>query len=100
MGRPDFITYDDLLRWDEQIKNDQIPEAIREEPILVEVMYAGLWLVEQLRQQHCPDPLVFRIQYTAGASSYGRDPWEVHVSYLQAYEKNELDFEVDPDNLN
>lgn len=100
MSRPEFVTYEDTLRWDDQIKADNIPEAVLNEPILIEVMYAGLWLVEQLRQLKCPDEYVVRIQYTAGAGSFGREPWEVHMSYLQAYKDNDLEFELDLENLN
>src|SRR5580698_8889566 len=100
MGRPEFITNEDILRWNQQIEKDNIPQAVLDEPVLVEVMYAGLWLVEQLKQLQCPDEHVIRIQYTAGAASFGRDPWEAHLSYLQAYKDNDLEFELDFDNLN
>lgn len=100
MSRPDFITYEDTTRWDEQIREDKIPEKILEEPLLIEVMYAGLWLTEQLRNLKCPDEYIVRIQYTAGAASFGREPWEIHQYYLDAYKNSELEFDVDPDNLN
>jgi hypothetical protein len=100
MSRPEFITYEDTVRWDEQIKHDNIEEEIAEEPLLIEVIYAGLWLVEELIKLKCPQDYIIRIQYTAGAASFGRDPWELHQYYLDAYKNNELEFDQDLDNLN
>jgi hypothetical protein len=99
-NRPDFVTEEDTIRWDLQIELDNIPKAIVDEPILVEVIYAGLYLIEQLRKLQCPEDYIFRIQYTAGAASFGRDPWEIHLEYLEAYRNNDLEFDADPDNLN
>ena len=99
-NRPDFVTEEDTIRWDKQIEEDNIPKAIVDEPILVEVLYAGLFLMEQLRKLQCPEDYIFRIQYTAGAASFGRDPWEIHSEYLEAYRNNDLEFDVDSDNLN
>src|SRR5271170_4168746 len=95
-----FLTDEQIEKYDEQIKNDKIPEEILQEPLLMEVMYAGLWLVEQLKELKCPDEYIVRIQYTAGAASFGREPWEIHQYYLDAYKNSELEFDVDPDNLN
>ena|ERR1700677_274066 len=95
-----FLTDQQLQKYDEQIKKDKIPEKILQEPLLMEVMRAGLWLVEQLQLLQCPSEYIIRIQYTAGGASFGRDPWEIHQYYLQAYQNNELEFDFDPDNLN
>jgi hypothetical protein len=95
-----FLTDEQIEKYNQQIKDDKISEKILAEPILMEVMYAGLWLVEQLRNLQCPDEYIVRIQYTAGAASFGREPWEIHQYYLDAYKNNELQFEPDPDNLN
>jgi hypothetical protein len=98
--RPDFISQQDLLRWNQQFIQEKIASDILQQPILVELMYAGLWLVEQLQHHQCPDELIIRIQYTAGAASFGRDPWEIHQYYLNAYLDNDLVFAVDSVDLN
>jgi hypothetical protein len=95
-----FLTDEQLQRYDEQIKIDKIEKEVCQDPTLLEVIYAGLWLVEQLRAIQCPDEYIVRIQYSAGAASFGRDTWEVHQHYLQAYHNNEVEFEQDLDNLN
>lgn len=100
MNRPNFVVDEDIIRWNKQIETDNIPQAIVNEPMLIEVIYAGLWLMEQLRISQCPEDYILRIQYTAGAASFGRDPWEIHSEYLEAYRNNNLEFDADPDNLN
>jgi hypothetical protein len=100
MSRPDFISQEHIKRYDIQILLDKIPENILQEPILIEVIYAGFWLVEELRKLKCPDEYIVRIQYTAAAASFGREPWEIHQYYLEAYIKDDLEFDPDPNNLN
>lgn len=96
-----FLTDEQLKKYDDNIDNDKnIPDLVKNDPTIREVCRSGLWLVEQLRQLKCPDEYVVRIQYTAGAGSFGREPWEVHMSYLQAYKDNDLEFELDLENLN
>jgi hypothetical protein len=95
-----FLTGEQIEKYNQQIKDDKIPEKVLQEPLLMEVMYAGLWLVEQLQALRCPDEYIVRIQYTAGAASFGREPWEIHQFYLDAYKNSELEFDLDPDNLN
>jgi hypothetical protein len=57
-------------------------------------------LAEQLEQLSCPPELIFRIQYTAGKLSFGRDPWIITEQMLAGYKDNKLDFVQDTDNLN
>ena len=99
--RPEFVTSDDIKRWDDNIDNDpNLIDDIKNEPIIRELCYAGLYLSEQLDKLECPPEFIFRIQYSAGRASFGHDPWEVHQKFLESYKLNELDFEIDLDNLN
>jgi hypothetical protein len=96
MMRPEFVTDEDIARWSENLDNDlRIPIGVVALPLLREVMYAGLWLGEQLQLLACNELLIVRIQYTAGQLSFGRDPWEVVQELLTAYKNNDLEFEID-----
>jgi hypothetical protein len=98
MLRPNFVTEDDILRWDNIINNDPImPESLAASPTIREVCYAGLWLWDELAKLNCPDSIIVRIQDTAGRLSFGRDTWEVSAKLLESYKNNELVFEEDPD---
>lgn len=96
MPRPNFITNNDIARWQASINDDQtMPPEMLTSPIIMEVCYAGLWLVEQLQQINCPESIIVRIQWTAGRLSYGHDTWEVHQEILKQYKDNTLTFESD-----
>jgi hypothetical protein len=98
MPRPDFITQEDLTRWSENISSDTNTfYYVKIMPSLLEVLFAGLWLAENLQQLKCNPLLISRIQYTAGQLAFGKDPWEVHQEMLRAYQNNELEFEIDYD---
>ena len=54
MKRPEFITNEDLLRWNENINNDtNIPENLKNNIIIKEVCIAGQWLSEELIKLNC-----------------------------------------------
>lgn len=96
MIRPDFVTEEDITRWSDTLDNDtSIPKVISSPALFREVLYAGLWLAEQLRKEGCHDELIVRIQYTMGGLSFGRDTWQVAQEMLTAYQNNELEFEID-----
>lgn len=98
MRRPDFVTNEDIQRWSDIIDSDPtFPKDYADQVILREVCYAGLWLSEKLQALDCPLDLVFRIQWTAGKISFGRDAWEVHQQMLNDYIDNKLIFEADKD---
>jgi hypothetical protein len=100
MPRPNNITQEDIARWD-KIINEELPETIANNVFFKEVCYAGQWLGEQLKLLGCHDDYAIRIVYTAGKLSYGRDTWEISSMLLNSYERNELEYEEDPDfNLN
>lgn len=96
MPRPSFISNVDIDRWSNLIDEDKTasPE-LYSSPIIREVCYAGLWLVEQLNLLKCPESIIVRIQWTAGRMSFGEDPWEVHQEILCQYKDNTLVFEAD-----
>lgn len=96
--RPDFVTNEDVARWDESIQNDErVPAATKDSAVFREVMYAGLWLTENLVELGCPLTMAFRIQYTAAKESYGNDIWAVHQEILDDYKNDRLEFEAEPD---
>lgn len=96
MPRPNFITNHDIMRWSNLIDREKnMPLEVYNSPIVREVCYAGMWLIEELDKLNCPDIISVRIQWTAGKLSYGRDPWEVHQQILQDYNNNTLVFETD-----
>lgn len=99
MPRPEYITEEDIARWDPIIKAE-LPASIADNLLFKEVCYAGQWLGEQLQLLGCPDDYSVRIVYTAGKLSFGRDPWDVSQKLLKAYELNELEFEEPDYNLN
>lgn len=94
--RPNFITNDDIARWDSIIEQDEFctPE-MKASVIFKEVCYSGLWLSEELAKLQCPDSLITRMQYSAGKDSFGREPWEIVQKYLEEYKNNKLILEDD-----
>jgi hypothetical protein len=90
MTRPKFISEKDIKKF-----NKEIPESLRIDPILLEVIYAGKWLVERLIELQCSSDNILRIQWTAGQMSFGNDPWEVHQKILNDFLDNKLIFEED-----
>lgn len=100
MPRPEFVTDKDIVRWSDNIDNDpNLNSTMRNNPIIREVCYAGLWLSESLEKAGCPEFLMGRILWTAGKLSYGRDIWEVHQDILEKFKNNELNFEEDPNEV-
>jgi hypothetical protein len=102
MPRPESVTNEDLLRWSETIDNDPlVDESLAQNPIIREVCYAGQWLADQLTKIECPDHLIGQMMYTAGAMCYGRkDPWIVHQDIYIRFVAGELEFQVEPNELN
>jgi hypothetical protein len=96
MPRPATITEEDILRWSSNINNDpNLPKDIINIPIVKELCFAGLFLCEQLESLSCPQDLIMRIQFSAGAASFGNDPWDVHLKFLNDYQNNLLNIETD-----
>jgi len=80
--RPEFITPEDIARWDENLNNDQIlKDAVGEDfykdPLVREVLYAGLWLTEELRAKNAPELFIVASQNVLGTKSFGADPWQI-----------------------
>jgi hypothetical protein len=96
-----YVSIEKIREYDENIDNDSnIPQAIKNDPIIREVCRAGLYLADQLDALDCPDDLIVRIQYTAGKLSFGRDIWETHQSVLQSYINNDIQVEPEPLDMN
>jgi hypothetical protein len=98
MSRPDFISKEDISRWDDNIQAS-LPKSLAESSLIKEVCYAGLWLCDELAKLSCPDFLIVRIQFTAAKLSVGRDPWDVSLKLLEQYKNDELIFEEDPEEI-
>lgn len=96
MSRPENISEQDIKRWDETLKDDKIMSKMKYSDVFKEVLYANLYLREQLETLDCPEDLIVRINYTAGKMSFGRDPWDVSEYLLEQYKGNELVLESDP----
>jgi len=96
MPRPEYVTQEDIIRWD-SIIDQELPAVVASNLLIKEVCYAGQWLGEQLKALDCSEEYIVRIVFTAGKLSFGRDPWDVSVTLLRAYELNELEYESDPD---
>lgn len=94
MSRPNYISNSDIDRWNQNIENDpQISKAMLNCSIIKEVMYAGLYLIDQLDKLNCPTHQIIQIQFTAGQISFGRDPWDIAQLLLQEYKDGKLIFE-------
>lgn len=103
MSRPDSVTNEDISRWSEKIDSDPLMDtALAQNPIVREICYAGQWLVDKLSELECPDHIIGRIMYTAGALCFGRkDPWKVHQDILTRFVEGSLEYEPEPEgNLN
>ena len=96
-----YLTNIQLATYDLNIDNDpQLSNDIKKDPTMREVCRCGLWMIDQLKALQCPDPYIVRIQYTAGAASFGRDPWEVHREFVRLWKEGGLEFEQNVDDLN
>lgn len=88
MNRPDYVTDEDIERWETNIQNDpNMPKEVLSIPILKEVCYAGLWLAESLAELGCPEEKIRNIQFNAGRYAFGRDPWQAHEAVLEFWKK-------------
>ena len=98
MPRPIHLPNEDLQRWSAIIDQDpNMPTAMSSNPIIREVLYAGQYLSDQLREQHCPEHIIGQLMYRAGQLSFGqKDPWRVHLDLLERYQTGTLIFEIDP----
>lgn len=100
MNRPDYISPEDVLRWDEMINNDtMVPGTLKDQAMIREIMIAGFWLMEQLETLGCEEHLIVQLQYTLGAKSFGANCWVIAQELLTAYKANELDILVDEEEV-
>lgn len=96
-----YISLEKAHEYNKLIDDDPtIPADLKKSPLIREVCMAGLYLAEELFKLECPESLIIRIQYSAGKMSFGKEPWEIHLKFLEGYKNNTLDFEQDSNNLN
>ena len=100
MPRPDFLTDQDITRFQETIQQDPLAKQFIDVPLFMEACYAGVWLAEELEKLGCPEDLSVRIQFHAGTLCFGRDPWDVHQEMLEGYRNGTLEYEAEPSTLN
>jgi len=100
MYRPEYITEQDIERWNQVLlKNSDIPLS-KIPSIILELSYAGFWISEFLEKLNCDPVLITRIQFTAGKYSFGKDIWKAHDEILQLFINGELSFEEEFNQLN
>ena len=93
MSRPDYVSNEDIERWSENIDNDpKIPSFLKSESTIREVMYAGLWLAEELDKLGCPRVKISQLQFAGGRLSFGRDPWGACATLLEAYKNGHIEW--------
>lgn len=99
MKRPDFVTDEEISRWTEELENDELtPSPFKDEVLLREIIFSGMWLVEKLQDLDCPDHHIVQLQFAHGFESFGVDCWKKAEEILLAYENGEVDFsEADED---
>lgn len=93
MSRPDFISLEDITRWNNLIESE-LPEELANNETIKEVCYAGQWLGEQLASLYCSEDYMESIIHTAGKLSFGRDPWDIAERLFKAYRNDELEPEA------
>lgn len=92
MSRPDFVSSEDITRWDLNINSDpKLPKEMLELPFIKEMFYASLFLAEHLTSLGCPDTLISKMQYNLGKKSFSQDPWEVAMSILDDFDNNRIE---------
>ena len=93
-----FLTDQQYQEYLTIIEQDQTTtDLIKTTPQLKEVVLAGVWLSDELKKLNCHPSLLFRIHYTAGQLSYGKDPWQVHQDILEKYKNNQLQWDPEVD---
>lgn len=101
MQRPEYITNEHINRYHQAMEQDpQFPDELFDNPMILEVCYAGCYLAEELETLLCPEELIIRLQFHGGKLSFGRDPWEVHQKLLEDYKNDTLEYEADLSVLN
>lgn len=86
--RPNFITKEDIERWDDNINNDpNVPEGFADIPLQREVCYVGLWLFEQLSELGCEEENIFKLQHIVGHLSRDNDPWDVAMYTVEQFKE-------------
>jgi hypothetical protein len=91
---PDFVTREDLNRWNKNIDEDPyLDPKLAEDATIREICLAGHWLLEELDKLGCSDSIEVTLQYLGGKLSFGRDPWIAHEFILNSFKNNLIVFE-------
>lgn len=101
MKRPDFVTDEDITRWTDELENDPMtPSPFKDEVLLREIIFSGMWLAEKLQDLHCPDHRIVQVQFAHGFECFGNDCWKKAEEILLAYENDEIDFSESDEDYN
>src|SRR4051812_1726535 len=90
--RPDFITSEQISRWDDNIKNDAAVQALMTDDIadplhFKEMLYASLWLNESMYEMGFDELIIVQTSIILGQESAYLDPWCVAKILFDMYVK-------------
>lgn len=90
MSRPDFVTDEDIARWDQAIKPDSDSgfSLLAIFPGMKEVVYAGQWFAEEMTKLGVPEEKIVELAFVGGRLSFHKDPWEAHQELLDIFKKS------------
>ncbi len=92
--RPDFITDEDIARWDISIDNDtELTDVVgadfAKNPVTREVLYTSLWMTEILNKMNLTPAIIAASQNVLGQQSFGADPWQVADVIINCFTKKD-----------
>ncbi len=88
--RPPFITDADIIRWNNDINQDQqlreeLGGILAENHALREVLLASHWLAEELETLNVSEFVMSAALHVFGKNCYNADPWQVAQSTRAIY---------------
>lgn len=88
--RPDYITEDQIERWNEELAKDAALQAnaskeVLEDPVLREVLYSSLWLKEKLWALGYDAFTLGEVSIVHGMNSFEANSWQVAETLLEIY---------------
>jgi hypothetical protein len=83
----EYISNEQIKYYDSIIKQDkEISQNIKETPLILEVIRAGMFLYDRLKEVNCNPSKIEELQYQAGFLCFGRpNVWEIHETIYENY---------------